>query len=357
MQDSIRGTARRSRTPRRVDGRAGTRAGRADRRRRASRPGTRTRCSGSTRGERALRVAPAAAHAAVADRARHGARVPRAAARSARRLDARAGAGARADRVLHRRRRDRRALLSDGARRRRRRARVDAGRVRRRRRARRARARTRSSTRSPGIHAFDWQAGGLDGFGRPDGYLERQVPRWLGQLERYKTRPLPEVDAAGQWLAAHTPPTQPPGVIHGDYKLDNVMFAPQLPGRARRGRRLGAVDDRRSARRPRLGARAVDRAGRARRRSPARRRSRRRADVPTRRELLDALRRQTPTATSSNVDVLLRARPVQARVRDGRFVRALPRRHERRRVLRVAGARRSRARAPRARVRRTASLL
>ena len=34
-----------------------------------------------------------------------------------------------------------------------------------------------------GIHAFDWEAGGLDGFGRPDGYLERQVPRWLGQLD------------------------------------------------------------------------------------------------------------------------------------------------------------------------------
>ena len=57
-----------------------------------------------------------------------------------------------------------------------------------------------------GIHRFDWQAGGLDGFGRPDGYLERQVPRWLGQLERYKTRPLPEVDEAGEWLAARVPP-------------------------------------------------------------------------------------------------------------------------------------------------------
>ena len=95
-----------------------------------------------------------------------------------------------------------------------------------------------------GIHRFDWQAGGLDGFGRPDGYLERQVPRWLGQLERYKTRPLPEVDEAGEWLAARVPPAQSPGVIHGDYKLDNVMFAPQPAGGARRGRRLGAVDDR-----------------------------------------------------------------------------------------------------------------
>jgi aminoglycoside phosphotransferase (APT) family kinase protein len=80
-----------------------------------------------------------------------------------------------------------------------------------------------------GIHEFDWQVGGLDGFGRPDGYLERQVPRWIGQLEKYKTRPLPDVDAAGEWLAAHTPPPQPSGVIHGDYKLDNVMLAPQPP--------------------------------------------------------------------------------------------------------------------------------
>jgi len=80
-----------------------------------------------------------------------------------------------------------------------------------------------------GIHAFDWQAGGLDGFGKPDGYLERQVPRWLGQLARYATRPLPDVDAAGRWLQAHTPAMQLPAVIHGDYKLDNVMFAPRLP--------------------------------------------------------------------------------------------------------------------------------
>jgi aminoglycoside phosphotransferase (APT) family kinase protein len=80
-----------------------------------------------------------------------------------------------------------------------------------------------------GIHAFDWERGGLDGFGRPDGYLERQVPRWLGQLERYKTRPLPDVDEAGAWLAEHTPVMQAPGVIHGDYKLDNVMFEPRLP--------------------------------------------------------------------------------------------------------------------------------
>jgi aminoglycoside phosphotransferase (APT) family kinase protein len=80
-----------------------------------------------------------------------------------------------------------------------------------------------------GIHAFDWHAGGLADFGKPDGYLERQVPRWLGQLERYATRALPDVDEAGRWLQAHIPAMQPPAVIHGDYKLDNVMFAPHLP--------------------------------------------------------------------------------------------------------------------------------
>lgn len=82
-----------------------------------------------------------------------------------------------------------------------------------------------------GIHAFDWRAGGLDDFGRPDGYLARQVPRWLGQLDRYRTRDLPDVDEAGKWLAANTPEMQPPTVIHGDYKLDNLMFEPSLPVR------------------------------------------------------------------------------------------------------------------------------
>ena len=80
-----------------------------------------------------------------------------------------------------------------------------------------------------GIHAFAWEAGGLGDFGRPDGYLERQVPRWLGQLERYRTRDLPEVDEAGRWLQAHTPTMKEATVIHGDYKLDNVMFEAALP--------------------------------------------------------------------------------------------------------------------------------
>ena len=79
------------------------------------------------------------------------------------------------------------------------------------------------------IHSVDWRAAGLGEFGRPDGYLTRQVPRWTGQLDRYRTRSLPEVDEAASWLASHTPEMQSPTIIHGDYKLDNVMFAPYLP--------------------------------------------------------------------------------------------------------------------------------
>lgn len=79
------------------------------------------------------------------------------------------------------------------------------------------------------LHAVDWRAAGLEGFGRPDGYLARQVPRWTSQLERYRTRPLPEVDEAARWLAEHVPTGQPPAIIHGDYKLDNVMVRAGLP--------------------------------------------------------------------------------------------------------------------------------
>ncbi|HEY7439244.1 MAG TPA: phosphotransferase family protein [Acidimicrobiia bacterium] len=82
------------------------------------------------------------------------------------------------------------------------------------------------------IHGFAWQDAGLADFGRPDGYLDRQVPRWLGQLERYKTRELPEVDQVGAWLGAHTPRMQSATVIHGDYKLDNVMVAATPPATA-----------------------------------------------------------------------------------------------------------------------------
>jgi aminoglycoside phosphotransferase (APT) family kinase protein len=81
------------------------------------------------------------------------------------------------------------------------------------------------------LHAVDWQAAGLGDFGRPVGFLERQVTRWTRQLESYRQRPLPDLDAVAAWLTAHRPPEAPPALIHGDYHLDNVMYAPSLPPR------------------------------------------------------------------------------------------------------------------------------
>ena len=81
------------------------------------------------------------------------------------------------------------------------------------------------------LHALDWRAHGLADFGKPEGFLERQVARWSAQLDSYRTRPLPDMDALAAWLKAHRPAGEPPSVIHGDYHLDNVMFAPALPPR------------------------------------------------------------------------------------------------------------------------------
>jgi aminoglycoside phosphotransferase (APT) family kinase protein len=81
------------------------------------------------------------------------------------------------------------------------------------------------------LHALDWRAHGLGDFGRPEGFLERQVARWSAQLASYRTRDLPDMDALAAWLKAHRPAGEPPTVIHGDYHLDNVMFAPALPPR------------------------------------------------------------------------------------------------------------------------------
>jgi aminoglycoside phosphotransferase (APT) family kinase protein len=81
------------------------------------------------------------------------------------------------------------------------------------------------------LHAVDWQAVGLGDFGKPTGYLERQIRRWTGQLDASRTRPLPDLDAVTAWLAANMPESGPATIVHGDYRLDNVMIAPEPPAR------------------------------------------------------------------------------------------------------------------------------
>ncbi|MGZ4527190.1 MAG: phosphotransferase family protein, partial [Mycobacterium sp.] len=77
----------------------------------------------------------------------------------------------------------------------------------------------------------DWRAQGLDGFGRPDGFHERQVDRWLNFLDAYKVRDLPGLDEAADWLRKNRPAHYRPGIMHGDYQFANVMFAHGEPAR------------------------------------------------------------------------------------------------------------------------------
>ncbi|MEA2317669.1 MAG: hypothetical protein QOD44_1858 [Solirubrobacteraceae bacterium] len=81
------------------------------------------------------------------------------------------------------------------------------------------------------VHAVDWQACGLEGFGKPTGYLERQVRRFLGLWEHHRTRDVPAVERIGAWLSEHVPQSGPATIVHGDYRLGNTMFAPEAPAR------------------------------------------------------------------------------------------------------------------------------
>jgi len=81
------------------------------------------------------------------------------------------------------------------------------------------------------IHAIDWRAAGLEGFGKPDGYLERQLRRFLGLWEHNRTREIPAVESVAQWLKANLPQSPPATIVHGDYRLGNTMMAAQSPAR------------------------------------------------------------------------------------------------------------------------------
>ena len=79
------------------------------------------------------------------------------------------------------------------------------------------------------LHSVDWTAIGLEGFGKPTGYLERQLRRFNGLWEHNRTRELGEVEEVGSWLAANMPSSGPATIVHGDYRLGNTMFAPASP--------------------------------------------------------------------------------------------------------------------------------
>ncbi len=84
------------------------------------------------------------------------------------------------------------------------------------------------------IHTVDYEAVGLGDFGNPEGYTARQVERWGKQFdwafeETTEKREVPEIAEMGDWLEANVPDEPAHTLVHGDYKLDNVMFGPGTP--------------------------------------------------------------------------------------------------------------------------------
>lgn len=74
------------------------------------------------------------------------------------------------------------------------------------------------------LHAVDPLEVGLEDFGRPAGFLERQVRRWGKQLDASRSRELAGVTELHNWLAAHVPPESKPAIVHGDFRLDNLLI-------------------------------------------------------------------------------------------------------------------------------------
>jgi aminoglycoside phosphotransferase (APT) family kinase protein len=76
------------------------------------------------------------------------------------------------------------------------------------------------------LHLVDPDEVGLADFGRPDGFLARQVRRWTGQLEKSRSRDLPAADTLRERLVATIPTSSRTGIVHGDYRLDNLIVDP-----------------------------------------------------------------------------------------------------------------------------------
>ena len=79
------------------------------------------------------------------------------------------------------------------------------------------------------LHSFDPAAIGLADFGRGENYVARQVERWSKQYHASETGKIDEMEQLTVWLPAHLPPMAPVRLVHGDYRLDNIILAPSAP--------------------------------------------------------------------------------------------------------------------------------
>ena len=79
------------------------------------------------------------------------------------------------------------------------------------------------------MHNADWKAIGLEGYGKPDNYIARQVKRWGGQFEASRTHDMPAMDALMKWLPENIPADQSTTIAHGDFRIGNLMLDPTEP--------------------------------------------------------------------------------------------------------------------------------
>ncbi len=86
------------------------------------------------------------------------------------------------------------------------------------------------------LHTVPWREVGLEGFGNPEGFLQRQIERWRETRRKTRVRELPLIDELAGWLLAQLPQRGPVSIVHGDYHLDNTLADLEQP-------RLQAVID------------------------------------------------------------------------------------------------------------------
>ncbi len=98
------------------------------------------------------------------------------------------------------------------------------------------------------LHNVDWKKAGLEGFGKEGDYIARQIHRWTKQYQMSETTKIPEMDKLIDWLPKNIPPGERTTIVHGDYRIDNMILHPTEAAAIARAR-LGLVHARRPARR------------------------------------------------------------------------------------------------------------
>ncbi len=79
------------------------------------------------------------------------------------------------------------------------------------------------------LHSFDYQAIGLGDYGKPGNYIARQIARWSKQYQASETETIAEMNRLIEWLPAHVPPDERTSIVHGDFRIDNMILHPREP--------------------------------------------------------------------------------------------------------------------------------